>query len=174
MRKAWRRRDKSPPLQELTSRKLKRKGQKTIMHPRDGENMCSFLMCPLLLMEDITGTYLLRGPGEKSGLRLNFSIQSPTGKSTLESKYHPGAQCSPQSQTTLWHLCSGEAQRMNGGTCRHVGEFRCKTDVLLCRQDRWNLTALVTTIYPIWQKLHLSNPSYMAPEVASPRSKPNL
>lgn len=81
-------RDKNPPLKELTSRKLKWKGQKTKMHPRDGENMHSFLECSPLLMEGIPGSYLLPGPGDKSGLRLNFSIQSLTGKSTLENKYH--------------------------------------------------------------------------------------
>lgn len=76
--------------------------------------------------------------------------------------------------TTFYNLCSGETQRKNGGTCRQVGEVRCEKDVLLCRQGRWNFTVLATTIYPIWQKLHLNNLSYMAPDVASPRSKHNL
>lgn len=49
------------------------------MHPRDGENMHSFLVCALLLMEGITGTYFLLGPEEKSDLRLNFLMQSLTG-----------------------------------------------------------------------------------------------
>lgn len=75
------------------------------MHPRDGENMHSFLVCALLLMEDTTGICFLPGPGEKSGLRLNFSIEGLTGKSTLENKYH---------------LCSVHINKQPSYTCVQV------------------------------------------------------
>lgn len=49
-----------------------------------GENMYSFLVCALLLVEDITGTCFLPGPGDKSDLRFNFSMRSLTRKNPLE------------------------------------------------------------------------------------------
>lgn len=68
----------------------------------------------------------------------------------------------------------GEQRGVQGDWWRKVWKRFCD---LSCRQDRWNFAALADTLYPICHrghKSHLSNPSYMAPGVASPRSKHNL
>lgn len=149
------------------------------MHSRDGENMHSFLVCALLLMEDITGSYFLSGPEKKSDLRLNLLMQSLTGNWVLlrtNSIFVEWTRGTVQSTFTnnlltlvlRWDSKQEWRDKQAGGWIQMWDRW------FLCRQDRRNFTALGTTKYQIWQKLHLGNLSYMAPEVASPGSKPSL
>lgn len=89
-------------------------------NPRDGENIQLFV-CALLLVEDITGTSFLPGPGEKSDLRFKFSVRSLTRKNPLEmfSEY--------QGSNTVyleWSRCTLQSTkgRMEGRADRWVKE----------------------------------------------------
>lgn len=85
--RAWRRRDKSPPLQELTSRKWKRKGQK-LTRILEMEKTCTAFLCVLLCWWRTSlelASYRARGEIWPETQCLHASL---TGKSTLENKYH--------------------------------------------------------------------------------------
>lgn len=145
-----------------------------------GENTYSRLWTSLELVsyqdQGTNLTWVSISPCEASPERILWRCSLNTKGLTLSVQSSPGAHCSLHSSTPLWHLYSGETARENRGLCRQVGEGRCEEDVLwlLCRQGRWSFTALATTTCPCGHKSCLSNHSFMAPDVASPRSRHNL